>query len=74
MIGQQHDVGVGVVAGRAQPLQDAADLRVGERNFTVVRIARVAAAVIGRGRVRRVRVVEMQPRKKRLAAAEQPRL
>ena len=52
-------------ARRIQPLQDAADLRVRERDFPVVRVSLGLLQELLWRIVRRVRVVEMDPREER---------
>ena len=65
MVRQDDQQRVLAVAGRAQRLQHAPELRVGERDLAVVRPIREALLERRRRRVGRVRVVEMDPREER---------
>ena len=65
VIADHHDDGAVEQTARLERLHDAPDLRVGERNLTLIRLIRIAPAVRLRRLVRRVRVIEVNPREER---------
>jgi hypothetical protein len=65
VIGDHGDHGVGLVSGAAQPVEDASELGVRERDLAVVEPPRELCAVRLRRSVRCMRVVDMQPREER---------
>ena len=74
VVREQDDDRVGLVSGGAEPVEHAPHLSVGEGDLAVVGMPRKAIEIRRRGRVRRVRIVEMQPGKERTVASRTARL